>query len=195
MKKEMKAAYFEEFGGTEKIKVGQMEIPELREGEVLVKIRAAGVNPVDAIILAGKYKDMMPHNLPAIPGWDVAGTVTDRGHGARRFTVGEEVYAYARRPEVKWGTYAEYITIPESYLSNKPKISYEEAAGIPLAGLTAYQGIYEAGNLKENQTVLILGASGGVGSFGIQLAKAKGANVIGVASEENHKYMKSLGAD
>lgn len=196
MKKEMKAAKYEEFGEPENVKVGQMEIPDLKEGEVLVKIKAAGVNPVDEVVLNGTYKDMMPHKLPVIPGWDMAGVIEERGHAARRFEVGDEVYAYARRPEVKWGTFAEYIVIPESYLSNKPgSISFEEAAAIPLAGLTAYQALYEAGGLKEGQTVLILGASGGVGSYAIQLAKARNAKVIGVASKENHEYMRSLGAD
>lgn len=196
MKKEMKAAKYEEFGGPEKVKVGKMELPELKEGEVLVRIKAAGVNPVDGVVLNGTYKDMMPHKLPIIPGWDMSGTVEERGHAARRFEVGEEVYSYARRPEVKWGTFAEYIVIPESYLARKPgSISFEEAAAIPLAGLTAYQALYQAGELMDGQRVLILGASGGVGSFAIQLAKARNAEVIGVASEANHEYMRSLGAD
>lgn len=196
MKKKMRAAVFESFGEPADVKLKDVELPELQEGEVLVKIKAAGVNPVDAVILKGKYKDMMPHKLPVIPGWDMAGVVEERGHGARRFLVGDEVYAYARRPEVKWGTFGEYIVIPDSYLSKKPKsILFEEAAAIPLAGLTAYQSLYQAGNLEEGERVLILGASGGVGGFAIQLAKARHAEVIGVASEENHQYMKSLGAD
>ena len=195
MKKEMRAASFKGFEGPEGIETGSMELPELREGEVLVKIKAAGVNPVDAVITNGYYKDMMPHSFPVIPGWDLAGTVEERGHAARRFEPGEEVYSYARRPEVKWGTFAEYIVIPESYLARKPaNLSWEEAAAIPLAGLTAYQALYVAGNLQQGQRLLILGASGGVGSFAIQLAKARGAEVIGVASRKNHEYMKSLGA-
>lgn len=196
MAKEMKAANYQEFGGPEKVKISTIELPELKEGEVLVRIKAAGVNPVDAVIREGYYKDMMPHALPVIPGWDLSGVIEERGHAARRFNKGDEVYAYARRPEVKWGTFAEYIVIPDSYLAEKPKnLSHEEAAGIPLAGLTAYQSLYSAGKLQENQSVLILGASGGVGSFAIQLAKAKGAEVIGVASEKNHAYMIELGAD
>ena len=163
---------------------------------MLIKIKAAGVNPVDAGISKGHYREMMPHSLPVIPGWDIAGVIEERGHGARRFGVGDEVYSYARRPEVKWGTFAEYIVIPESYVSKEPiSASWEEAAGVPLAGLTAYQSVYEAGNLQEGQKLMILGASGGVGSFAVQIAKAKGAEVIGVASEKNHEYMRSLGAD
>lgn len=196
MGKETKAATYREFGGAENVKTDIIELPEIKEGEVLVRIKAAGVNPVDAVILQGHYKNMMPHSLPVIPGWDMSGVVVERGHAARRFKVGDEVYAYARRPEVKWGTYSEFIVIPDSYLAEKPKnLSHEEAAGIPLAGLTAYQSLYDAGRLQENQSVLILGGSGGVGSFAIQLAKAKGAVVVGVASEKNHGYMKELGAD
>ncbi|GAB2777324.1 NADP-dependent oxidoreductase [Salinimicrobium soli] len=192
----MKAAYYNEFGGPGSVKTGEIELRELKEGEVLIKIKAAGVNPVDAVITKGYYKDMMPHTFPIIPGWDVAGVIEQRGHAARRFEVGDEVYAYARRPEVKWGTFAEYIIIPDSYLAKRPQnISAEAAAAIPLAGLTAYQSLYVAGGLQEGQKLLILGSSGGVGSFGIQLAKAKGAEVIGVASSKNHEYMRSLGAD
>lgn len=196
MKKEMKAAYYNEFGGPEAVKSGKIELPQLKEGEVLIKIKAAGVNPVDAVITKGYYKDMMPHSFPVIPGWDLAGVIEDRGHAARRFEVGDEVFAYARRPEVKWGTFAEYIIIPDSYLAKRPQnISMEAASAIPLAGLTAYQSLYKAGNLAKGQKLLILGSSGGVGSFAIQLAKAKGAEVIGVASSKNHDYMRSLGAD
>lgn len=192
----MRAANFSEFGGPEVVRVSSMDIPELKEGEVLIKVKAAGVNPVDAMIREGYYKDMIPHSFPLIPGWDVAGVIEDRGHGARRFSIGDGVYGYARRPEVKWGTFSEYLVIPDSYLATKPiKLNWHEAAGIPLAGLTAYQSLFEAGNLSEGQRVLIIGASGGVGSFGIQLAKVKNAEIIGVASKENHKYMKDLGAD
>lgn len=196
MKKQMKAAYYDEFGGPKAVRSGKIELPELKEGEVLIKIKAAGVNPVDAVITNGYYKDVLPYSFPIIPGWDLAGVIEDRGHAARRFEVGDEVFAYARRPEVKWGTFAEYIIISDSYLAKSPQnISSEEAAAIPLAGLTAYQSLYKAGNLSEGQKLLILGSSGGVGSFAIQLAKAKGAEVIGVASSKNHDYMKSLGAD
>ncbi|MEG9329157.1 NADP-dependent oxidoreductase [Salinimicrobium catena] len=192
----MKAANYKEFAGPKGVKVGELDLPELKEGEVLVKIKAAGVNPVDAVITKGYYKDMMPHSFPIIPGWDMAGVIKKRGHAARRFEEGDEIYAYARRPEIKWGTFAEYIVIPESYLARRPKnISVKEAAAIPLAGLTAYQALYVAGDLASGQKVLILGSSGGVGSFGIQLAKARGAEVIGVASSKNHEYMRSLGAD
>lgn len=196
MARKMKAAYFESFGEADVLKVGELTLPEVKEGEVLVKIKAAAVNPVDAAVRRGLLNSFIPASFPAIPGWDVAGVVENRGHAARRFNVGDEVYAYARLPVVQWGTYAEYIVIPESYLAHRPKrLSWEETAGIPLVGLTSYQCLYVAGNLQEGQTVLILGASGGIGTLGIQLAKAKGATVIGVASKKNHAYMSGIGAD
>ncbi|MFN1835123.1 NADP-dependent oxidoreductase [Balneola sp. MJW-20] len=198
MRNLMKASYFKEFGELEdeQFKTGELELPEPGEGEVLVKIKAAGINPVDAAIAKGMLNEMLPAEFPVIPGWDMAGVVEKRGHAARRFDEGDEVYAYARRPQIKWGTFAEYTVIPESYLASKPEtLSMEEAAGIPLAGLTAYQSLFDAADLSEKDTVAILGASGGVGSIAIQLAKAEGANVIGVASEKNHTFMKELGAD
>lgn len=196
MKRTMKAAVYHEFGGPEKVQTETIELPELKEGEVLIRIKAAGVNPVDAAVREGYLKDFLPQEFPAIPGWDVAGVIEERGFSARRFSIGTEVYAYARRPTVQWGTFAEYMILPESYLAKRPlNLTWEEAAGIPLVGLTAYQSLLDAGNLQNSQTVLLLGASGGVGSMAIQLAKEKGATVIGVASEKNHDLMKELGAD
>jgi NADPH:quinone reductase-like Zn-dependent oxidoreductase len=192
----MKAAVYDAFGGPEKIQIRQLAIPAIQEGEVLLRVKAAGVNPVDYAVREGYLKDFLTHSFPIIPGWDVAGVVADRGYSARRFNIGDQVYAYARRPVVQYGTFAEYIVLPDSYLAKRPEsISWEEAAGIPLVGLTAYQSLFDAGHLQEGQTVLILGASGGVGSLAIQLASIKGARVIGVASEKNLNYMKELGAD
>lgn len=196
MSTQMQASYYEEFGDLDQIKTGTLERPEPGEGEVLVRIKAAGVNPVDAAVARGMLKDFIPAEFPVIPGWDLAGIVEQQGHAAKRFKEGDEVYAYARRPEIQSGTFAEYIALPESYLAHRPRnISMEESGGIPLVGLTAYQSLFEAGNVSEDETVLILGASGGVGTMAIQLAKIAGAKVIGVASEPNHAYMKELGAD
>jgi NADPH:quinone reductase-like Zn-dependent oxidoreductase len=192
----MEAAYIDEYGDLNNIKTGKLPKPEAGEGEVLIRVKAAGVNPVDAAVAKGMLKDAIPGEFPLIPGWDVAGVVEDTGHAARRFQAGDEVYAYARRPTIQHGTFAEYIALPEAYLAERPSnISMEEAGGIPLVGLTAYQSIFDFGELKKDQTLLILGASGGVGTLAIQLAKSVGANVIGVASEANHDYMKELGAD
>jgi NADPH:quinone reductase-like Zn-dependent oxidoreductase len=196
MAKKNKAAYYEAYGDVSQIKIGELDLPVVQEGEVLVRIKAAAVNPVDSAVREGWLSAFLPLNFPVIPGWDVAGVVEECGFSARRFKPGDEVYAYARRPTVQHGTFAQYMVIPESYLALKPKnLSFEEAAGIPLVGLTAYQSLFDAGHLQAGQTVLILGASGGVGSLGIQLAKDKGATVIGVASHKNHKFMQDLGAD
>ena len=177
-------------------KIGTLDRPEPGEGEVLVRIKAAGVNPVDAAVARGMLSDNIPAKFPAIPGWDLAGVVEERGHAARRFDEGDEVYAYARRPTVQHGTFAEYTVLPECYLASRPQqISMEEAGGIPLVGLTAYQALFQFGDLQEDQTLLILGSSGGVGTMAIQLAKSAGATVIGVASASNHDYMTNLGAD
>ncbi|TXK47932.1 NADP-dependent oxidoreductase [Pontibacter qinzhouensis] len=196
MTKQMKAVIYETFGGPEQLKLSTLAVPEIKEGEVLVRIKAAGVNPVDYAVREGYLKDKLPTVFPVIPGWDVAGVVEERGFSARRFEIGDEVFAYARRPAVQYGTYAEYIVLPESYLAKKPReISWEAAAGIPLVGLTAWQSLFDVGKLQKGQAVLVLGGSGGVGSMAIQLAKAKGATIMAVASEANHAYMQELGAD
>lgn len=192
----MKAAVFNEYGDPDTVKVEEIDKPQAGEGEVLIQVRSAGVNPVDTAVVKGMLDGAIETKFPAVPGWDVAGVVVDRGHGARRFKEGDKVYAYARRPIIQYGTFAEFISLPESYVAKAPeKLSIEQAGGIPLVGLTAYQSLFDAGQLKEDQTVLILGASGGVGSIAIQLARNAGAEVIGVASSSNHEYMESLGAD
>jgi NADPH:quinone reductase-like Zn-dependent oxidoreductase len=191
----MKAMVIHEFGGRDVLKYTDLPTPEPGEGEVLVRVRAAGVNPVDWKIRAGYLKDFLPHKFPIILGWDLAGIVEKVGYSARRFKPGDEVYAYCRRPIVQHGTYAEYVAIPESYLALRPRaISFEEAASIPLAALTAYQSVYDAVRLTAGESILILGASGGVGSFAAQLGKVVGARVIALASQKNHAYLKELGA-
>lgn len=192
----MKACIIEKFGGRTELKITDRPAPEAGEGEVLIRIHAAGVNPVDWKIREGWLKDMFPHRFPLIPGWDLAGEITALGHSARRFAPGDAVYAYARRPEIAHGTYAEYIALPESYVTRKPaNLNMTDAASIPLTALTAYQALFDAGHLKAGQSVFIMGASGGVGSSAVQLAAAKGCRVIGLASSRNQDYLKSLGAD
>lgn len=194
----MKAAYYERFGDLDDthVVVGQLPRPEPGEGEVLIRMKAAGVNPVDAFVARGAVKGVIPHHFPLIPGWDVAGVVEACGHAARRFQPGDKVFAYARRPELRHGSFAEFICLPEAYLAAQPEsFSHEQAGAFPLVGLTAYQALFEAGQLQRGQTVLIVGASGGVGSVAIQLAREAGAHIIAVASEKNHAYMKKLGAN
>lgn len=192
----MQACIIEAFGGRERLTIADVPTPAAGDGEVLVRIHAAGVNPVDWKIREGWLNDLFPHELPLIPGWDMAGVVEAVGHSARRFEPGDEVYAYARRPVIQQGTYAEYIALPESYITHKPKtLSMIEAASVPLATLTAYQALFDAGRLEAGQSVLILGASGGVGSSAVQLAARKGCRVIGLASGRNHDYLTALGAE
>lgn len=196
MAKQTQAAFYTEFGGIDKIQIGLLDLPAVGEGEVLLRVKAAGINPVDYLIREGYLNGMMPAAFPVVPGWDAAGIVEEVGAGVSRLAVGDEVYGYLRRPTVQHGTFAEYLVVPEGYLAARPKnLKWEEAGGIPLAGLTAHQSLFAAGNLQAGQTVLVLGASGGVGSFAIQLAKHQGAKVIAVASAKNAAFMKELGAD
>jgi NADPH:quinone reductase-like Zn-dependent oxidoreductase len=192
----MKAIYINEFGGREKLIYAEdFPKPLVNEAEVLVSIKAASVNPVDWKIREGLVRNRTPIIFPAILGWDMAGVIEETGFGVSRFKKGDEVYAYARRPTIEHGTYAEYIAIPESYIALKPKsMSLEEASTVPLVGLTAHQSLKKA-NLQAGNIVLILAATGGVGSMAIQLAKIAGAKAIGLASSQNSEYIKSLGAD
>jgi NADPH:quinone reductase-like Zn-dependent oxidoreductase len=196
MPQQTQAAYYTEFGGIDKIQVGPLDLPAVGEGEVLLRVKAAGINPVDYIVREGHFQQVVPNAFPAVPGWDMAGIVEKRGHGASRFAEGDEVYGYVRRPVVQHGTFAERIVVPECYLALRPqKLSWESAGGLPLVGLTAYQSVITAGKLRAGEAVLILGASGGVGGTAIQLAKQVGATVIAVASAKNADHMKELGAD
>src|SRR3954470_6542313 len=132
MARQMRAVYYEQFGGADVLKTGQLDIPEVKEGDLLIKIKAAAINPVDASVRKSHLKAFLPYQFPIIPGWDVAGVVEERGFSARRFNVGDEVYAYARRQTVHFGTFAEYIVLPESYLALRPQsLSFEEVSGIP----------------------------------------------------------------
>ncbi len=193
----MKAVYINAFGGRDKLIYGELPKPQPGEGEVLVRIKAAGVNPVDWKIRQGILKERgFPHQFPLILGWDMAGVIEEHGHSARRFEINDAVFGYCRRPTIHLGTYAEYIALPESYITAKPKkLSFEQAAGAPLTSLIAYQSVLEAGALKKGQSFVIIGASGGVGSFAVQYGKIKGAKVLALTSSKNHDYLRKLGAD
>jgi len=159
-------------------------VPRPGPGEVLVRVRAAGVNPVD-------WKSAI-RRLGMVPGTDVAGTIDSLGEGVTDWKVGEPVLGFARQS----GSYAEYAVIPVNALARKPKsLTYEQAAGIPIAAETAYRALHEAAQLERGQTILIHGAAGGVGSAAVQIAKASGARVIGTASADHHAFLKSLGVD
>ncbi len=170
-------------------------MPKVGPGMVLVKVKAASVNPVDWKIMAGYLDSFMDLQFPAIPGWDVAGVVEAVGIDAPHFKPGDDVISYGRKDYVHGGSFAEYIALPERLLARKPKsLDWHESAGLPLAGLTAFQVLNRLG-LASGETVLIHGGSGGVGSLGIQIAVARGAKVIATASEKNHDFLRSLGAE
>lgn len=190
----MKAFVIKRYGKKVALQAADMPEPQLGEHDVLVRIHAASVNPVDAKIRDGEFKLIVPYPMPLIMGNDLAGVVVRVGAKVRSFKQGDEVYA---RPDVdRTGTFAEFIAIKESSLAIKPaKLSMEEAASIPLVGLTAWQALVEMANLKKGQKVLIHAGSGGVGTFAIQLAKHLGATVATTTSTANVGLVKSLGAD
>jgi NADPH:quinone reductase-like Zn-dependent oxidoreductase len=190
----MKAVRVHEYGGPEVLKYEDAPKPQAAPGEVLIRVHAASVNPVDWKIRAGYLQQMLNYKLPVILGWDVSGVVDSVGAGATRLKPGDEVYS---RPDMtRDGTYAEYVAVKESEVALKPKsIDHATAAAIPLAALTAWQALYDAAKISAGQTLLIHGAAGGVGTFAVQLAKRKGAQVIATASKKNHDFLRSLGAD
>jgi NADPH:quinone reductase-like Zn-dependent oxidoreductase len=192
----MKAIAINEFGGPEKLELMDLPAPEPQEGEILIRVRAAGVNPVDWKIRDGLLKDRLPHRFPLILGWDAAGVVERVASAKTGFAARDHVYAYCRKPVVQAGTYAEYVTIPATSAAPKPRtMSFEEAATVPLAALTAYQCLFDAARLQAGETALIHAAAGGVGGFAVQLAKERGSIVLGTASATNHAYLRRLGVD
>ncbi|MEU3774138.1 NADP-dependent oxidoreductase [Streptomyces sp. NPDC032472] len=191
----MRAMAYERYGGTEVLFETRLPLPKVGPGEVLVKVRYAAVNPVDWKIMAGGLDGLMDVMYPVVPGWDVAGTVERLGIDVPEFSVGDEVMAYARKDYVHGGTFAEYVCVPVRALAAKPaSLGWAEAAGLPLAGLTAYQLLTRLATGKDD-TVLIHGAAGGVGSIGVQIARALGARVIGTASPRNHDRLRELGCE
>jgi NADPH:quinone reductase-like Zn-dependent oxidoreductase len=189
----MKAVRFHEYGGPDVLKYEDAPKPEPAPDELLIRVHATSVNPVDWKVREGHLKGMMNYTLPLIPGWDLSGVVEAAGANTH-MKPGDEVYS---KPDLsRNGTYAEYAIARESEVAAKPKsIDHTTAAAIPLAGLTAYQALYDAAKLAAGQKLLIHGAAGGVGTFAIQLAKLRGAHIIATASKKNHDFLKSLGAN
>ncbi|MFZ3495521.1 NADP-dependent oxidoreductase [Streptomyces sp. 5.8] len=191
----MRAMTYDTYGGVEVLSETRIQVPKVGPGEVLVRVRCASVNPVDWKIMAGGLDGLMDVVYPVVPGWDVAGTVEYVGIDTPEFTVGDEVIAYARKDYVHGGTFAEFVTVPVRALAPKPaSLTWQQAAGLPLAGLTAYQLLTRLDTGKED-TVLVHGAAGGVGSLGVQIARALGARVIGTASARNHDRLRELGCE
>lgn len=191
----MRAAVYTEFGPADVIEITDLPRPHIGPDSLLVRVKAASVNPVDYKVREGKLQGLIDVEFPAIPGWDVAGVVEQPGLDTPEFQAGDEIIAYDRKDIVRGGTFAEYVSVPVRTAAKKPAaFSFEQAAGLPLAGLTALQTTRRSG-LRSGQTVLIHAASGGVGSFAVQLAVHAGARVVGTASERNHDYVRSLGAE
>lgn len=189
----MKAIVLEQFGGIEKLTIKDIETPKIQEGEVLVKTKAIGINPVDYKTRQGGAAAKIL-KLPIILGWDLCGEVVEV-HNNSQFKVGDIIFGLVNFPG-EGKTYAEYVVAPEEYITLKPEnISAAEAAAIPLASLTAYQALIKEGGIHNGSKVLIQGASGGVGHLAVQIAKSFGAYVIGIASGKNKKILRDLGVD
>src|SRR5437016_2647425 len=190
----MKAFIVDRYGSADRVRASEVPDPEMREDDVLIEVHAAGVNPLDSKIRDGEFKLLLPYRLPLILGNELAGVVIRAGSRVRRFKPGDEVYA--RPDKNRIGTFAESIAVSEDDLAIKPKsLTMEEAASIPLVGLTAWQALIEKAKLKKGQKVLIHAGSGGVGTFAIQLAKDVGATVATTTSTANIDLVRSLGAD
>lgn len=190
----MKAMILNEYGGPDNLEYAEVPDPVVGPSEVRVRVKAAGVNPVDWKLATGGLDDAMVVKFPYISGWDVAGVVESVGVDSPEFAVGDEVFGYLRKDWVEFGAYAELVTANVRLLAHKPAaLSFEQAAGMPLAGLTAQRSIRLA-DLRSAETVLIHAAAGGVGTLGTQIAVAEGARVIGTASTRNHEFLEGLGA-
>jgi NADPH:quinone reductase-like Zn-dependent oxidoreductase len=191
---DMKAFILDRYGKSERLRAADVPMPQLRDDEVLIEVHAAAVNLIDVKIRNGEFKLILPYKPPITLGHDVAGLVVNVGSRVRAFKVGDEVYA--RPDDLRIGTFAEFIAVKDTSVALKPKnISMEEAASIPLVGLTAWQALVEKAKLKKGQKVFIQAGSGGVGTFAIQLAKHLGATVATTTSTTNVAMVKDLGAD
>ncbi len=190
----MKAVRIHEYGDASVLRFEEAPRPVCEADDVLIRVVGSSVNPVDWKIRRGYLKEMIPYALPMIPGWDVSGVVEEIGAKVSRFRVGDAVYS---RPDItRHGTYAEWIAVRESEVAFKPRtVSHIAAAVLPLAGITAWEGLVNVGKVSPGQRVLVHAAAGGVGSLAVQIAKAHGAHVIGTASGANRALVESLGAD
>jgi NADPH:quinone reductase-like Zn-dependent oxidoreductase len=190
----MKAVVIHEYGGPQVLKYEDIPRPEPNDDQLLVRVIAAGVNPVDGMIRSGMFAKEGNRAFPIIPGGDVAGVIEKVGSKITKFKAGDPVFAYVSLDNS--GGYAQYALVTEREAAPKPKsLTYVEAAAMPIVAITAWQALIDTAKLSAGQTVLIHGGSGGVGSFAIQIAKARGAKVIATASTANQDFLKQLGAD
>jgi NADPH:quinone reductase-like Zn-dependent oxidoreductase len=191
----MRAMAVREWGGRDRLELIGTDPPPVAPDGVRVRIRAAGMNPVDWKMREGRLAGLFPHHFPVILGWDAAGEVDAVGPAVTWFRPGDAVFGYVRRHDLQYGTYAEYTSAPEGYWAHVPPgLSVEEAAALPLASLTAHQGLEILG-LRGGETLYLPGGAGGVGHLLVQLAVARGARVIATASATNHDFLRELGAE
>ena len=189
----MKAIRFHQYGDADVLRFEDAPLPRIAGDELLIKVRAAGVNPADTQFRRGDYRDFAPLALPFIPGWDVAGTVESVGAAVSAFKRGDAVFAMADMS--RDGAYAEYIAVRADQVARAPaSLPLAHAAGVPLAALTAWQALFDVADLQAGQSVLIHAGAGGVGLFAIQLARRAGAHVLSTASAANHDLLRELGA-
>ncbi|WP_320782928.1 NADP-dependent oxidoreductase [Streptomyces sp. CRN 30] len=192
----MKAISYARYGGPEVLEYGEVADPRLGPDTVLVEVRAVGVNPVDGKCREGHLDALLQPVFPVVPGWDLSGVVVRPGAAVTEFGTGDEVIGYVREDFLSRGTLAEYVAAPVRTLARKPRnLSHQEAAGLPLAGLTALQVMEKVLRVRRGDTVLVHAAAGGVGSIAVQLGRHLGARVIGTASERNHGYVRGLGGE
>jgi NADPH:quinone reductase-like Zn-dependent oxidoreductase len=190
----MKAIRIHNHGGAEVLQYEDAPRPRVRSGEVLIRVHAAGVNPLDWKMRSGSLDGSIQHKLPLIPGWDVSGVVEEVGLGVSQFKKGDEVFAMA--DPTRDGAYADYIAVREATVAMKPKsLHHVRAAATPLSALTAWRSLFDLGQLQAGERILIHGGSGGVGHFAVQLAKWKGAHVVATASTKNQELLRKLRAD
>ena len=190
----MQAIQLQQFGGPQVLEVRQLPRPIAGAGELLIRVKAAGINPVDTKVRSGVAASLAGAVPPYVPGFDVSGTVAAVGKGVTKFKAGDQVFAMLNLK--RGGGYAEYAIVREDEATLKPpRLTHTQAASIPLVALTAWQALFEVANLQEGQTVLIHAGAGGVGSIAIQLAKWRGAKVIATASDYNHDFLRELGVD
>ncbi|MEO6942856.1 MAG: NADP-dependent oxidoreductase [Terrimesophilobacter sp.] len=191
----MQAMTYSTYGGVEVLERREIPVPKVGPGCVLIRVKAAGVNPVDWKIMSGGLDRLMDVTFPVIPGWDVAGVVHAVGFDVPEFRIGDEVYSYGRRDTVHGGANAELVALPVNIVALKPiSLSWSHAAGLPLVGLTALRTL-DALKLAEGDTLLIHNGGGGVGRIGIQVAVHAGVRVIATASERHHARLRELGAE
>jgi len=194
--KSMKAVYYHAHGGPEALEYGDLAVPDCGDDQVLVKVAAAAVNPIDRRLRAGELQEYISRSFPVVPGWDFSGVIAAVGKNVSGWKQGDPVVGLAFTWAIQHGTYAEYAPVNASAIATKPlRLSFDEAAALPLVSLTAWQTLAEFGDLQPGHTVLIQAGAGGLGSVAIQIAKHLGAVVYTTASAANAGYVRDLGAD